>query len=408
MRRLTLSLVLVLVAAAGSVAAQSRIASAYPATNGVVVFRSDRGGTADLFSVGAEGGNESGITATQQAHEYDAAVSPEGTRIAFARRSTSPGARTDLFVMSLGGGGRMRLTSTPVPERQPDWSPDGTRIVYTARTSRHGPFRLFSINADGRDREPLTTQSGDSYDMDPAWSPDGSKIAFVTNRDGGFPEIYVMNADGSGRRRLTQNTQIDADPSWSPDGSRIAFVRCCADGSHELYTMNADGSGQTPLLASVDEESDPAWSPDGTKIAYVSFPAGGGNVDVWTVGADGTAPLQLTTDAAVDLAPSWEAQPVCSISGTTGPDTLTGTEGPDVICGLDGDDVILAGGGNDLVLAGGGNDQVQGEAGNDLLFGAGGDDFLSGREGYDGLFGGGGADTCLRGAGGGFVRQCEA
>ena len=57
----------------------------------------------------------------------------------------------------------------------------------------------------------------------PAWSPDGRKIAFVSDRDGNS-EIYVMNADGSGQRRLTRNPAYDADPAWSPDGRTIAFV----------------------------------------------------------------------------------------------------------------------------------------------------------------------------------------
>jgi len=62
------------------------------------------------------------------------------------------------------------------------------------------------------------------HNLEPAWSPDGQRIAFSSNRDGNY-ELYVMNADGSGQRRLTHNRPVDAGPSWSPDGKRLAFAR---------------------------------------------------------------------------------------------------------------------------------------------------------------------------------------
>ena len=81
-----------------------------------------------------------------------------------------------------------------------------------------------SVNACGDVMVRSIKESPPFYDTDPSWSPDGSRIAFVSYRDGNRPEIYVMNRDGSGQIRLTDNPAIDHSPSWSPDGSRIAFV----------------------------------------------------------------------------------------------------------------------------------------------------------------------------------------
>ena len=108
--------------------------------------------------------------------------------------------------------------------------------------------------------------------------------------------VYVMNADGSGVTRLT-NDPADADiPQWSPDGSRIAFFAW--DGSNSgIYVMNADGSGLRNLTNKAAYEVPPHWSPDGRQIAFL----GGG---LYVMNADGSGVTQLTNNAS-DWAPAW-------------------------------------------------------------------------------------------------------
>ena len=96
------------------------------------------------------------------------------------------------------------------------------------------------------------------------------KIAFASDRDGNF-EIYVMNPDGGGLTRLTEDAAEDTQPTWSPDGTRIAFVSN-RDGNREIYVIGADGSGLTRLTNNTAEDIEPAWSPSLTnqQIAFVS------------------------------------------------------------------------------------------------------------------------------------------
>jgi Tol biopolymer transport system component len=89
-----------------------------------------------------------------------------------------------------------------------------------------------------------------SVKTDPMYSPDGLKIVFISTHDGD-PEIFVMNADGTGLRKLTDNTAVDAAPSWSPDGGKIVFTSD-RSGSFELYSMNSDGSHQQMIPTDVE------------------------------------------------------------------------------------------------------------------------------------------------------------
>ena len=106
-------------------------------------------------------------------------------------------------------------------------------------SDRDGDQEIFVMDADGSKVRQLT--DNDDRDSRPAWSPDGERIAFRSDRDGD-DEIFVMDADGSKVRQLTDNDDWDLGPAWSPDGERIAF-RSDRYGEDEIFVMNADGSG---------------------------------------------------------------------------------------------------------------------------------------------------------------------
>ena len=118
--------------------------------------------------------------------------------------------------------------------------PDG-RIVLRTTWPQHG---LVMASADGSGAQTILE---DGSATAPAVSPDGASIAFMSNRDGNW-EIYRIQADGSGLRRLTSQGARDGLPAWSPDGKTIAFLSD-RDGAWNMWAMNADGSSQRKLFA---------------------------------------------------------------------------------------------------------------------------------------------------------------
>lgn len=147
------------------------------------------------------------------------------------------------------------------------------RIAFVS--DRDGSPEIYVMNADGSG---VTRLTSDAVNVSPAWSPDGSRIVFMSNRDGGNEEIYVVNADGTNVTRLTNEGSLDEQPAWSPDGKRIAF-QSNRSSHFEIYVMSANGSGIKRLTTDLPTqcrrglvfcryELFPAWAPDGGKIAF--------------------------------------------------------------------------------------------------------------------------------------------
>ncbi|MBX2997950.1 MAG: PD40 domain-containing protein [Caldilineaceae bacterium] len=153
--------------------------------------------------------------------------SPGGDRLSF-----NGGA--DIYVINTDGKGLRRLTRGEYGS----WSPVNDEIVHRACVG--GGCGLYAINANSEDANAKRRLTEGGSDGQPAWSPEGSQIAYISQEDGNF-EVYIINADGSGKVRLTNDLASDGLPVWSPDGQWIAF-RSDRGGNWAIYIVRPDGS----------------------------------------------------------------------------------------------------------------------------------------------------------------------
>jgi len=255
--------------------------------------------------------------------------SPNGRWIAFVRGvpTSVSDTRTGVSIVRPDGSGLRVLTDAPFRERSPTWSPDSRRLAFLGGSDdggrgtgayvvpvAGGPFRslirpicpgeafsglrwgrggrllfasrfapndeqVYTVRTDGKGLRTLAGSCAD--ETDPAWSPDGRRLAYTRGAD-----VYVMDADGSHKRRLTDGTS----PAWSPDGETIVF----SSGSRELrqlYAVPAAG-GEARRLTTTGSNSDPAWSAAAGRIAFTSVR--GKLPQVWTMAPDGSDQRQVT------------------------------------------------------------------------------------------------------------------
>jgi TolB protein len=194
----------------------------------------------------------------------------------------------EIYIADYDGANPIKVTNTRTLNITPTWSPDTQAIAYTSYRPSGGMGTFQDIIVSHiRIGKRETPANGDPKKQNylPIWSPDGTKIAFTTNRDGN-PEIYVMNKDGSGVRRMTNHPAIDVSPTWSPSGGQLAWVSD-RTGTPRIYIMDADGANQRVLIN--EECFRPTWSSGKfNEIAYAGRSGPGYDIKVYSF-ADGAS-----------------------------------------------------------------------------------------------------------------------
>lgn len=195
------------------------------------------------------------------------------------------------------------LGLTPLPEvvRKP---PVPERIAFIGSTK--GYIEVFVVDADGSNRRQLTERNTDhipGFYGGPVWSPDGTRVAFQTDdREGGDTEISVAYIDGSGVTRLTDNDWPDNSPAWSSD-DRIAYITRI--NSDRIWVVNPDGTNVQKLTIHRDDDK-PDWSPASSQIAFSrKLLRSDSDPDIWVMDADGSNLRQLTDNDRWDEEPKW-------------------------------------------------------------------------------------------------------
>lgn len=235
----------------------------------------------------ADGSGQTQITKLEATTFY-ASLSPDGKTIYFSSRHTG---NFEIYSIRVNGKEMKRLTKGLGSAYAPELSPDGRHIIFT-----NGSSGIWTMNANGDDLHPITRYN----DIDPTWSPDGSMIAFASSRQGAR-QLFIMNADGSNIRQVTNLNNMGGRSTWSPEGTKLAFYAGPA-GDHNIYVINIDGTGLVQLTQGGDNLG-PSWSPDGNWITFTSFRDG--NNEIYIMQPDGTKQTRVTNNLISDWQPRW-------------------------------------------------------------------------------------------------------
>ncbi len=277
------------------------------ARDGRIAFLSNRGGSVDLYVMDSNGRNarrltngvvdHSGIALAEDLEWSHASWSPRGDKISFDGKYSANAAQCeqhctawDVLVIGADGKGMKQIA---LDARAPAWSPDARLLAFESDVDSYYAAGSVTISRPGSGSVQVQAINNESS-VGPAWSPRANETAFQA-AEGARTWIYLVRADGTGKRRLAPGRT----PTWSPDGRRLALIDNC-----KLITIGRNGKGRRLLSRTGESVIGVAWSPKGGTLAYLAGTSphrcGGGppNLRLKTVTADGKRVHILARESA--------------------------------------------------------------------------------------------------------------
>jgi len=332
-----------------------------PGAPHTVAFASNRDGNNEVYVMNPNGDDQSRRTTTTAAsNDQRPDISPDGSQIVF---SSNRDGNFEIFVMDFDGSNVRQLTFTalPIANSWPRWSPNGEWIAFQAGAGTN--FQIYRIRPDATGLTQVTNYAG--LNQFPGWSPDGTRLAIRRDSD-----IYLIDStDGLNPVRLTFEGTINQMASFSPDGTQIAFMSNRVGNAPSVFIMDANGDHQVNFTPRPDgyvgtwTSRAPAWSPNGQYIyftaqrsvetgnlneqIYVKSAAGGGETQLTFAGANFEATVRkvyaptinsvsatpnilwpanesmVPVTLTVDVTDNSDPAPICEITDVTSNETVT-------------------------------------------------------------------------------------
>jgi TolB protein len=264
-----------------------------------IAFISSRGGAKEVWVMDYDGANQHRLTSLRSI-ALTPRWSPDASRIAFTCYARAFGVVSPQICMySMETGKLISFPPFRGTNSAPAWSPDGSKLMFSS--SMQGNPELYVCEAICNHPKRVTFTNG--ANTSPAWNPKtGQTVVFVSDR-GGYPQLYLMNADGSNTEKLDMpDMGYVIDPAWAPNGQLLAFSWRRPNGNYDMYVMEVATRQIVQLTRDAARNERPSWAPDGRHIVFESTRSG--SRQIWVMLADGTQPRQLTTEG-VNESPNW-------------------------------------------------------------------------------------------------------